>query len=143
MNKEVNKFDAIDDMDHSLFQILSNAAKIIQSTRENKSNYTIIREVRKYTETHHTNPELSLSHLSDEFNINVKSLSRLFKEEFGENFIDYLAKIRVEHAQKLLQQTNDSVYEISEKVGYTNTNTFIRVFKRTSGFTPGDYREKH
>ncbi len=52
--------------------------------------------------------------LGDQFNLSSKYLSQLFKEEFGEKFIDYVTKLRIEKAKKLLRETDRSIQEVAE-----------------------------
>lgn len=67
-------------------------------------------------------------------------LSRGFKQITGENFIDYLTSLRLEKAKELLRSTDLKVNVIADKVGY-QSSYFIRVFKKSTGITPGQYRE--
>jgi YesN/AraC family two-component response regulator len=91
-------------------------------------------------EEHFYNPDLSLDYLSERFQLNAKYLSQLFKEQFGENFLDFLTMVRVEHAKHMLLNTKSSIQEIGDKVGYTNAVTFRRVFRRMEGISPADFR---
>ncbi|MNY35486.1 HTH-type transcriptional regulator YesS [compost metagenome] len=84
-----------------------------------------------------------MAQVSETFDVNTKTLSRIFKEEIGEKFVDYLARIRTEHAKQLLEETTEPVQLISEKVGYLYPMSFIRVFKKIVGTTPGDYRKEY
>jgi two-component system response regulator YesN len=67
-------------------------------------------------------------------------LSKIFKEFSETNFLDYLITIRMEKAKELLSDSNKKVYEIARKIGYTNTQSFIRIFKKYTGKTPNEYR---
>ncbi|RKN65122.1 AraC family transcriptional regulator [Paenibacillus ginsengarvi] len=109
--------------------------------RTRKSNHILLLEVRGFIKHHYGNPDLSLIYLNDKFGISGKYLSQLFKEEFGENFMDFLVRTRMENAKKLLRESDDPVQEIAGKVGYTTSIAFIRTFKKTVGSTPGDYRK--
>ena len=86
-------------------------------------------------------PNLSLDSLSDRFGLNGKYLSKLFKEEFGMKFIDYVIGLRMEHAKSLLSDTDMPVQEIAEKLGYTSAIAFARTFRRAVGSSPSDYRK--
>ncbi|MBB6732617.1 helix-turn-helix domain-containing protein [Cohnella zeiphila] len=101
----------------------------------------VVYEARKYIEEEYANPDLSLSHLSDRFGINGKYLSQLFKDEFGVKFVDFLIGLRISQSQKLLRDTELSVNEISRRVGYEHAISFGRVFKKSVGVSPGDYRK--
>ena len=81
--------------------------------------------------------------MSEQINISPQYISMLFKQDFGENFLSYLNRIRVEKAKHFLgdKQTFYKINTIGEMVGFNNVNTFMRVFKKYTGMTPGKYRE--
>lgn len=123
----------------SLFkQLYEQYVMILESKHQSKLVY----EVRKYIEDNYANPDLSLNHISMRFGINGKYVSQLFKEEFGIKFVDFLIGLRVEHAKKMLLETEKSINEISLNVGYVHTISFGRIFKKMSGVSPGDYRKQ-
>jgi two-component system response regulator YesN len=108
---------------------------------ETKNHKAMINEMKAYIEENFVDPDLSLKHLSDRFHISGKYASYLFKEEFNMKFVDFIVQLRMEHAEGLLAGTEDSVQSIALQVGYANSITFGRVFKRVVGVTPGDYRK--
>ncbi|GAA3401206.1 helix-turn-helix domain-containing protein [Paenibacillus hodogayensis] len=124
------------------FRVLLEASVQIRGLRESKNSYHLIRNVKQYIGDNFMNPDLSLSHLSDEFGLNASHLSRLFKEAFGVNFVDSLTRIRIDKAEELLQNTGKAVQDVAIAVGYTNARTFIRVFKKLKGSTPGSFRNE-
>lgn len=108
---------------------------------ETKNHRAMINELKAYIEENFENPDLSLKHLSDRFHISGKYASYLFKEEFNMKFVDFIVQLRMERAEELLAETEESVQQIALQVGYANSITFGRVFKRIAGVTPGDYRK--
>lgn len=62
------------------------------------------------------------------------------KKEVNQNFTDYLWKLRLDKAKELLRDTEQSIDEISEAVGYLNTSSFRRKFKQATGMTPSQLR---
>jgi len=142
LNQLLNQFDDMEEFESRFIAILNGIAGSLHLLREKRENHQLIRSVRHYIAEHYANPDLSLNHLSDAFHMNIKSLSRVFKEEFSENFVDYVARVRIEQAKQWLVKTpNETVQDIARKVGYTHSITFIRVFKKLEGITPGDYRK--
>jgi AraC-like DNA-binding protein len=69
--------------------------------------------------------------------------SRTFKEEVGEKYVEYIAKVRLAKAKRLLLETDMKIDEIAEQVGYWGRNSFIRIFRRYEGTTPAKYRSIH
>ncbi len=86
--------------------------------------------------------DISIRSLSQDFSINPNYISQLFRKEMGMTFTDYITKLRVNYAKELLLKTEFSQGEIALKCGYTDYFYFIRVFKKTTGLTPGQYRHK-
>jgi len=87
------------------------------------------------------NPEdINLETLAQEVFVSTYYLSHLFRREMGVTFSDYLAKVRVEKAKALLME-GVSVENTAEKVGYNDSNYFIKIFKKYVGITPAKYRK--
>ncbi len=91
---------------------------------------------KRYLREHHTAPVITLDELAAHAEVSRNHLSWEFTRETGETITDYLAGLRVEDACRLLATTTLKVYEISERVGYTNVEHFCRVFKKVTGFSP-------
>ncbi len=85
--------------------------------------------------------DISLDDVSREMNVSPYYFSKLFKDESGKNFIEYLTELRMDRARELLRDENRSVKEISLTVGYTDPNYFSRIFKKQTGMTPREFRE--
>jgi YesN/AraC family two-component response regulator len=83
-----------------------------------------------------------LQDVADALDIHPVWLSRLFKKETGQNFLDYVTEVRLGEAKRLLQESHLKVYEISEKVGYQDLQYFGKLFKRQYGMTPKECKKK-
>ncbi|GGH71146.1 hypothetical protein GCM10008014_56260 [Paenibacillus silvae] len=134
-------WETLDDLRELCLEGFRELARQMQSLQCSRKHRSHILEIRKYIEEHYTNPDLSLNYLSDLFDINPKYLSKLFKDELGEKFVDLLISHRIEKAKQLMQETDKAIQEISEEVGYTNYNSFNRAFKNVVGMAPSDYRK--
>ena len=86
--------------------------------------------------------DLSLAMVSNEVSLNYFYFSQLFKDTIGENFIDYVKKVRIEKAKELLQIPEHKIYEVGKKVGYADSKQFTKVFRKVTGISPTEYREK-
>lgn len=106
------------------------------------SQSPLIQRVISYVEANFYK-DISLKVLSFEFNVNTAYLGRVFKTEKGEAFSNYLNRVRVEKAKELLTGKNHTINEISGKVGYSNPNYFISVFKKYAGIYPSQYRNRN
>ena len=98
--------------------------------------------LRLLLEERYGDAQLDLTALADAVGVNSSYLSRLFKKEFGENFSDYLLRVRLEHACFLLRSTRLKNAEIAARVGFEDDHYFGQVFKKKMGCTLGQYREQ-
>ena len=80
--------------------------------------------------------------IADELGVSSGYLSRKFKEELEETFLEILNKYRVQKAMKLLVKEDLKMYEISEKVGFSDYKHFCTVFKKYLGMAPGEFIKK-
>ncbi len=101
----------------------------------------VVGKVLRYIDAHYAE-EVSLQRLAEIAYVHPVYLSRLFKEKMGMNFIDYLTKVRVENAERLLGNLALRIYDVSGLVGYDSPKHFSKVFREITGLTPKEYREK-
>ena len=85
--------------------------------------------------------DLSLDEIAEKIGISSFYLSRLIKQQLKQNFIDLLTEIRLRHALQLIREGDDTVKDIGKNVGYSNSNYFYKVFKKSTGMTVGDMRD--
>ena len=109
------------------------------SAEPEKQEELTITGITRYLQEHLAE-ELSLSVLAEQFHLNPQYISQLFKSEIGVNFLAYLTSIRMEKAKKLLFSTSLSVAEVAEQSGYGDYRVFTKVFKKSEGVTPSQYR---
>ncbi|WP_127530152.1 helix-turn-helix transcriptional regulator [Paenibacillus kobensis] len=83
---------------------------------------------------------ISLDHLSDRLGVSKYHLLRIFTDAVGCSPSDYLNRVRIEQAIRLLRQTDWSVEQIAEQIGYSGGSYFIKVFRKFTGHTPGSFR---
>ena len=85
---------------------------------------------------------ISTADIAKKYAFSPNYFSFLFKKETGCNFTEYLAHVRIEEACAFLKHTDLNINEIAQKVGYGDSQYFFRVFKKTTGLTPAEYRKK-
>lgn len=132
-----------DEVYRVMYDILKDAFEKLNKLRENKSSHQLMHQVKQFIAENYNNPDLSLTQLSEEFGLNAKYLSRLFRDAFGMKFVEYVSEVRMEKAEQLLLETEETIQEIGRLVGYDQSLTFIRVFKKHTGETPGQFRKKN
>ncbi|MDQ1912671.1 helix-turn-helix domain-containing protein [Paenibacillus sp. GD4] len=86
--------------------------------------------------------ELTLELCSSRINYHPHYVSRVFRQETGINFGEYLTQYRIDMAKKWLKESDLKIVEIAERLQYNNSANFIRSFRKTVGMTPGQYREE-
>ncbi|NLX64489.1 MAG: response regulator [Clostridiaceae bacterium] len=94
---------------------------------------------KEYIDKHY-NEEISLEDVSRAVNLSPQYFSRFFKQETGENFIDYLTQVRINKAIELLKDKNHSIKEVCFMIGYNDPNYFSRIFKKVTGYSPSEQR---
>ncbi|MCM3699771.1 helix-turn-helix domain-containing protein [Paenibacillus macerans] len=100
----------------------------------------IIAEIKEYVSQHYNDP-ITLAELASRFFISPYYLSQLFKQKTGDTYINFLAQVRIGKAKELLERTDLKVYEICERVGYSDTQYFARLFEKLTGLKPSEYRK--
>ncbi|MHA6533011.1 response regulator [Paenibacillus sp. BAC0078] len=101
----------------------------------------LVLEIREYLNQNYAQ-DMTLQHIAERFFISRENVSRKFKQITGENLSDYLAGLRIDKAKTLLQNTNLRLSQISELVGYEDEKYFSRVFKKSTGQTPREFRKQ-
>ena len=107
------------------------------------NNNIIVVRAQEFIRENIQNPQLSLEYVAQELDINYKYLSRVFKNETGIKFIDYVTNLKLNHCRNLLINTNLKVEEISDIMKYSSPQYFISRFKMMFGCTPKQYRENY
>ena len=89
----------------------------------------------------HFAERITLTDLSEKYELSCTYLNAKFKAETGYTFLDYLNRYRISQAVKLLKKREYRIYEIAEKVGFSDYKYFIKVFKKYAGCSPNKFLE--
>lgn len=109
--------------------------------RRSEKNSDFIKHVQKFISEHILDPAISLNYVAEAMRISPAYLSRMFKQETGINFVEYLMDEKLNAAKRmLLLNENIKVEEVCTAVGYSSPQYFIKKFKLKYGSTPGEYR---
>ncbi len=100
---------------------------------------TPIMDAISYIETHYEN-KLSLEHVANVVHLSTAYFSRLFNEQLGMPYSEYLSNVRIRHAKILLAQTDKSIMDIALETGYCNGDYLSTQFKKVTGLTPSSFR---
>ncbi|MBT2678722.1 response regulator transcription factor [Bacillus sp. ISL-35] len=121
-------------------QFIDEAKKCIFSMPVQQEDLNI-KEIMQYMRDHYAEP-ITLKDVAKHFHFNPSYLSSYFSSHNDEGFIEYLNKVRIEEAEKLLTSANAPISEISSMVGYSDHSYFCKVFKKATGSSPSQYRRK-
>lgn len=95
--------------------------------------------LRFIEENYHKN--LNMAMVSNYISMNYSLFSISFKQYTGVNFVNYLKRIRINEAKRLLSTTDEKIIDISKQVGYDNEKHFMKTFKSICGISPSAYRK--
>lgn len=121
-------------------QAFDNIFSVISDTFRTK-HARIIETIKKTVENRYSE-EISVEEIAAEVYLSPSYATTLFKNETNETIIQYLTGIRIKKAMELLQDDTIKIYEVSQRVGYSNITYFSSLFKNHVGITPKEFRAK-
>ena len=117
----------------------SKEAETFEDT-ENANNF-VVKQALSYIEQHYKE-KLQLTDVAEKVYVSHWHLSKLLNST-GKSFSDLLNEVRIENAKKLMEDSSLHIADISERVGFADTAHFSRVFKKYTGMSAGEYRNKY
>ena len=137
INEEIAKLDSLQALQNYVMQKIGDA--LDYGRKENQNYSPTIAKAVEYIHQHYTEP-INMTRVAGMVHLNPEYFCRLFKEETGRNFSNYLTNLRLNKAVALLKKSDYKVYEIAELVGYSNLSYFSTLFKKYYGISPFDFR---
>ncbi len=137
---EIMALETADELKEWFMKKISDACRNVFIKRAEKST-DAIKTAKKYIEENYSR-DISLDDVSRVVNISPYYFSKIFKDESGSNFIEYLTSVRIEKAKDLLLNSDKSMKEICLMCGYADPNYFSRSFKKNVGLTPTEYKDR-
>ncbi|MDB5272869.1 MAG: helix-turn-helix-domain containing protein AraC type [Chitinophagaceae bacterium] len=133
--------------------ILASKYFVIEIDKTNQSGFMIFKgqmdhedeEVKK-TQTfieQHYQDKITVDELADNFAMGRRSLERRFKKATSNTVTEYIQRVKIEAAKKRFESSRKNINEVMFDVGYNDTKAFRDVFKKITGMTPIDYRNKY
>ncbi len=107
-----------------------------------KGHSRVLEPVMQYIRENFRRSDLILEEIAQVVFLNPCYLSHLFKREMGCTITDYITKVRVEEAKRLLRNDNIPVSEVGMRVGYEDPSYFSKIFKKMVKYSPSKYREQ-
>ncbi|MDF2922683.1 MAG: transcriptional regulator [Paenibacillaceae bacterium] len=128
----------IHQMEDWLLLSVDTAFEYLKDKQKNRSK-DILEELRQYVQELYRT-DISLDSAAEHVSLSPRYVSKIFKDETGVNFTDYVTQVRLNHAVELIMDTSDTVEQISRQAGFNSSGYFIRKFKEQYGVTPGVYK---
>lgn len=127
---------------YEIFEYIQDIAlKIVQMVRGRQGARSTMEDASSYVD-HNYFKNLTLEEVAPLFGYNNVYFGKVFSKEIGVSFNTYLNKKRIEEAKKLLAGSDIKIYDIAERVGYSDVDYFGRKFRSMEGVSPADYRKK-
>ncbi len=137
LTEQINNADTLGKLQEYLYTYCLGISNVIGAS----SSDTIIKRMNAYMENNY-DKDLKLEAIAKMFNYNSAYLGKIFKREMGESFNNVLDHIRIENAKRLLNDTDLKVYQVSERVGFSNIDYFYAKFKRYVGVSPKEFKKQ-
>jgi Response regulator containing CheY-like receiver domain and AraC-type DNA-binding domain len=111
-------------------------------TDEEENNNSAVSHVIRIIHQNFGDKSLSGKKIADEVYLTPTYLSALFKRKTGKTMSEYIVQVRIEQAKELLWDKSLKLYHVAEKVGYEDSNYFAKIFKKVTGVSPSEYKER-
>lgn len=108
---------------------------------QNKDNFQSVHAAAEYIRKHFRE-KISVHDIAERVHLSDSYLSHIFSETFGRTITEYITSVRIEYAKSLLSKPGSSISEIALECGFEDVSYFSRVFKKSEGITPRDYKKK-
>lgn len=138
---DIYKKDTLKEKRDFLYLVLSESSKACKEMRgENKKRSSLASAIREIVDLEFTSNKISLEYIAGKVHKNTAYISKIFKSEFECNFSEYVTQKRVEKSKELLSDPSLKIYEIAEALGWADVSNYIKVFKKSCGMSPNEYR---
>lgn len=138
----IYQFQTLENMQSWLYDRCKHAINTIVEQR-NDFNSSQVRAAELYLKEHYSDEGLTLSKICKHVHMSTSYFSSEFKAKTGRTFIEYLTIERIEKAKELLKFTTQKTYEIASQVGYQDPHYFSMLFKKITGESPTEYRQRY
>jgi two-component system response regulator YesN len=140
--KKSAEFKQLDELESTIGEMITLICDHVQTMQEQRQ-YRLSTDILEAVKEQFRSPGMSLDYLAERFQLSTSYISRFLKEHSGILFSEYLFQLRYEEAKRMLVETDRTVKEIVNSVGYVGESKFIERFKKKEGVTPGQYRKIH
>ncbi|MDY2840123.1 MAG: response regulator [Treponema sp.] len=139
MIENIVQFNTIEEW---LKNVIDYAIYLSELLKKDNTEYPFIDEALVYVKENFTK-NINMAMVANHVSINYTWFSEKFKEHMGMNFNEYLKRLRIEEACRLLEKDCYKVYEVSERSGFGDVKYFMKIFKEATGLSPTEWKKQH
>ncbi|MFZ1082982.1 MAG: helix-turn-helix domain-containing protein, partial [Candidatus Kryptoniota bacterium] len=129
-----------------IFNGIEERKKYQSSNLTSDEAQALIEKINAFVEQNkpHLIPGLTINQMAKKMNLPMRTLSQIINEYFGQNFYDYINKLRIEEAKRILREQGckKTVLEVLYEIGYNSKSSFNAEFKKATGLTPTEFRRQ-
>jgi Response regulator containing CheY-like receiver domain and AraC-type DNA-binding domain len=141
-NKEMSNAETMNEINVHFIELFNHVDQKM-NTVKNKKTDRIVQNIKDIINKNYTDINLSLVTIADTLRMSSDYIGKVFREYTSCSVSDFISNIRLEKSRELIINSDSSINEIAQKVGFCNTKYFFTIFKKRFGVTPGDFRLKN
>ncbi len=138
--EQIFEVETLEDMKGLITNYLVTVSRYVSEKRNSKGR-NIIENIKGIIDRKY-NENMTINDLAKEVYLSTTYLCMVFKQETGETVNEYITKVRIEKAMELLKDPSYKIYDICYDIGYIEAGYFSKIFKKHTGLSPTEYREK-
>ncbi|KGE20913.1 AraC family transcriptional regulator [Paenibacillus wynnii] len=135
----IEAIETISELEEAYFTLFSEIQEKL-ADKKNSKQHELIRQIDQKITDSYMDSNLSLNQIADALNMSPIYISRLYKQQTMSSIVDVILEVRMREVCSLLENTDLSVTAVAEQCGFTSSSYLHRMFKRSFGITPTDYR---
>ncbi|WP_150269267.1 helix-turn-helix transcriptional regulator [Paenibacillus tepidiphilus] len=135
-------FETLEELETAFF-VLFREIEARLAEKKNSKQHELVRLINQKVQESYMSQSLSLNSIADELDMSPIYISRLYKQQTMTSIVDSILEMRLREVCRLLETTELPVTAIAERCGFTSSSYLHRMFKRSFGATPNDYRRSH
>jgi len=138
--KRIASYSTIHEIEAHITEVCRSILALMREKDKDK-NLHIIHQISSLIDRSFSR-QLTIEDIAKQVYLSPNYVRTLFKEKTGETILEYLTRVRIQHAAELLKDKSKKIHEIAAAVGYENVSYFCSVFQKFKGTTPNEYRKK-
>jgi two-component system response regulator YesN len=138
---EIGRFNNLQEARKWTLGVCTRIADIIASNRQDNFRQ-IVANAKEFTRNHFHESDLTINKVCGELHISPGYFCTIFKKETKSTYLAYLVQLRMDTARELLRMTDLKSFEIAERIGFSDANYFSNSFKKYTGYSPSEFRNK-